>query len=458
MNDLTTLVRRSLDDRSGDLPAVPPAWDRISAGLRAVRRRRRRRTAGLVAAVAAVAVLGAGLSGVTPVTLRQSGPATPDGRVRADSVFGGRTVGSLAPDREFLADLRREVVAGLTFGESRPQANGPEDVLVAFAGDVGDVRVAMVEVVVGRDDGVKNRFVWLTAPQGASAAELARHPSSIEDAGPVTSLWTPTASGDAAPEGRGALVVLSSRREGGDLQLAAPPEINAEGRVEWGLWSAEPSSPGHWETPVPYQLKTVTAGWWAMQDAADWTEMTLAGVDGSGMGYASTTALHGGAPAVGPAAAMALERAQEAARLDVAQSLRTLLWSGPVKGGTVSVVAVTVPSGAHVLSVSRLEADASPGAFSAPFVRPAGPLEDLCLAMFDDDGNGGDPGLFVLGPVGAVRAVVGGRTPGTVLTDEVASVPVQAPDGSRVDFVDAAGRTLCSTTVNGTSDTFVPHA
>lgn len=458
MNDLTTLVRRSLDERSGDLPATPPSWDRISAGLRAVRSRRRRRAAGVVGTVAAVAVLGAVLGGVTPASLRRADPATPDGRTQ--SVFGGRTVGSLAKDTAFLAELRRGVAtADVALGDARTLTTGARDVLVAFAGDVGDLRVAMVEVPVGGEDGVTNRFLWLAAPAGSPASLLARRWYSLDDAGPVASLWLPTPSGEAAPEGRGALVVLSADGRKGDLQLAGPPELDEKGHV--GTWSLSPVpalGPGHWETAVPWALRLVTAGWWAIPGGADWTELTLPWRDTPGTGFASTTALHGGAPASGPGPVQAVSYAQANARWEVAQSLRTLLWSGRVKGGIVSVVAVTVPSGAHVITLSRYESGPVPGNWSAPFVRPAGPLEDVCLATSDADGNGGDPGLFVLGPVGAVRAVVGGQEPGTTLTDEQGSVPVQAPDGTPVAFVDAAGKTLCSTTVNATTETFEPHA
>lgn len=462
MNDdeLRVLVKDSLAGRAERLPATPPSWDRVRAGMAGVRRERHRRQAFAALAVAALVAVGV-------VRLdtggRRSEPAVPDGPVRSSAVFGGRTVGSLAPDRPFLDAIRRGFVAqdGDHYGARLPDGAAPVDVLVPFAGDVGDVRLVLLEVVLLQGGGLSDQFLWYDAPRGASPQEiLAGDEPSMESAEPATSHWAATAGpGTGEGPGTGGFVLLSTA-DGGDLQLATGPAYAADGRAAWRTRTVPKTSAQHWEVAVPWASPLAPATWFR-HSASSWNQLALPVPATLGRTLLADTlpAVHGTpAPPAGLGQVAVLD-AQRASGATAADSTRRLLWSGPAGTSTVAVVAVTVPGGAHVVALETERVDGA-GTVTDGTVRvvPAGPLEDVALAWVPGDEAPlvRPQEIHLLGPVGAVSAVVTDESgPRTVRLDRgFGRLTVLRP--TTVVFRDAAGSTLATTSVPARQDAVAP--
>ena len=455
MNDdeLRVLVKDSLADRAERLPAATPPWDRLRAGLVDVRRERHRRQA--FAALAVAVLVAVGVVRLDAVGGRRAEPALPDGPLRASAVFGGRTVGSLATDKPFLDAVRRAFVAAKDadyYGSRLPAGATATDVLVPFAGDVGDVRLVLLEVVLLQDAGLVDQFLWFQAPRGAGpAAILAAGPPSMEASDGETSYWAAAGGADQGEgPGTGAFVLLSTA-DGGDLQLATGPTYAADGRTSWTKRTVPKTSAQHWEVPVPWAYPLAPATWYR-HSASSWSRLDLPAPATLGRTLLADTlpAVHGTPAPPAGLAQFALLDAQGASGVAAADSTRRLLWSGRAGTTKVVVVAVTVPGGAHVVSMDAERVNGAGTITGGPTrVVPAGPLEDLALAWVPGDQS---PDLlpqeiYLLGPVGAVTAVVTDDSgPHTVrLDDAFGRVTVLRP--TTVVFTDAAGRTVATPSV-----------
>jgi hypothetical protein len=155
----------------------------------------------------------------------------------------------------------------------------------------------------------------------------------------------------------------------------------------------------------------------------------------------------------------ALLAVQHASGLAVNTSRRRLLWAGAFGGRRHGVLAVTAPSGAHVVGVFRqLGAPADLGTWlTAGAVLPAGPLEDVAVAwpnpVAEPTGEAGDPRpsgrIAALGPAGATSATFvdgDGRTLATTaLTDGFGMAT--APGTRSVRFGDPTGRVVTTVPV-----------
>lgn len=446
-HDLRLLVRDSLTERAEALPAVTPPWDRVRGGMAGVRRRRRRRQALVGGVVALLAVLGAVRVDVGPLRADRTAVTPPDGgRVRASAIFPGPTVGSLAGDRAFVEEVRRRVLAtGRFLDEPVAAATVAADVLVPFAGDVGDLRLVLVEVELGTS--ATDTFLWFDAPRGAPAAEIMAGDPLLTSAELVTSVWLPSPQGRAAEQGTGALVVLSARK--GDVRFATGPTWSADGTPTWDVRTLEPMAGRHWELAVPWTDPAVRPGLYTVPGDSGWFDMQPAGFAPRVLFDGLEPALHGGRSAAGDLVAHAVAAAQTASGALRDRSTRRLLWTGLDGKQPLSVVAVTVPSGAHVITAVReIPETGSPDGYTGSEVTvaiPAGPLERVAVAfaLEESDPADGTTGVAVLGPVGATTATVtdekGGRTT-EQLVDGFASLRVRAPE--TVEFTDAAGTTV----------------
>ncbi|WP_088313839.1 hypothetical protein [Kineosporia sp. R_H_3] len=448
-HDLRLLVRDSLTERAEALPAVTPPWDRVRGGMSGVRRRRRRRQALVGGVVALLAVLGAVRVDVGPLRADRTAVTPPDGgRVRASAIFPGPTVGSLAGDRAFVEEVRRRVLAtGRFLDEPVAAATVAADVLVPFAGDVGDLRLVLVEVELGTS--ATDTFLWFDAPRGAPAAEIMAGDPLLTSAELVTSVWLPSPQGRAAEQGTGALVVLSALK--GDVKVATGLTWSADGTPTWDVRTVEPAAGQHRELAVPWRDPTVPPGLYTVPGDAGWITMEPAGAGGPPEVFLDglEPALHGGRAATGFPVARAVGAAQMASGVVRDRSTRRLLWTGLDGKQPLSVVAVTVPSGAHVVTAVReIPETGSPDGYTGSQVTvavPAGPLDRVAVAfaLEESDPADGTTGVAVLGPVGATTATVtdekGGRTTER-LVDGFASLRVRAPE--TVEFTDAAGTTV----------------
>ncbi|WP_088285359.1 hypothetical protein [Kineosporia sp. A_224] len=450
-DDLRLLVRDSLSERAEDLPAATPSWDRVRGGLVGVRRERRRRqalAAGALALLVAVGVVGVQSSSLT--ALRRADPANPDGlRVAGDPAFGRTTVGSLGRDDAFLAGVRREVLARGTFVvETLQPGTGAGDLTVAFAGDVGDVRLVLVEAPTrSGPDGDIDTFLWFSAPRGASATAVVAGEVSSEAAGATTQIWRPAPGGPATAGGTGAYVVLS-RIPGSVVRTATGPTYDAGGRQPWSVRTVPAASDHHWEVAVPWSDRFVSPMWTSGPEGTSWSALDPPFTDGTGTGLldGAEPALHSDRPARDAAIESAFAAAQTASGVPVARSTRRLLWTGSAGVFSTSVVAVTVPGGAHVVTAVReqLEGDNVLPVSRSTVVLPAGPLDRVAMAWAlgppDEDGT---TGLAALGPVGATTMTVTddrGRTSSETLIYEYADASVVNP--VTVEFTDLTGATL----------------
>ncbi|MBI4940963.1 MAG: hypothetical protein HY830_09465 [Actinobacteria bacterium] len=448
-DDLRLLVRDSLTERAEALPAVTPPWDRVRGGMAGIRRRRRRRQALVGGVVALLAVLGAVRVDVGPLRADRTAVTPPDGgRVRTSAIFPGPTVGSLAGDRGFLDEVRRSVLrTGRFADEALPAGTDATDVLVPFAGDVGDLRIVLVEVELGTS--ATDTFLWFDAARGVPAAEVLRNDPQLTAAELVTSFWLPSPQGRAAEQGTGALVVLSALT--GDVRFATGPTWSADGTPTWDVRTLEPMAGRHWELAVPWTDPAVRPGLYTVPGDSGWFDMYPAGAGAlpGGLLDGMQPALHGARPAAGVLVARAVASAQAASGALRDRSTRRLLWTGLDGRQPLSVVAVTVPGGAHVVTAVReIPETGSSDGFAGSEVTvavPAGPLERVALAWaFEEpDPPDGTTGVAVLGPVSATTVTVtdekGGRT-AERLVDGFGSLRVKGPVS--VEFTDAAGTTV----------------
>ncbi len=459
--ELHRLLRESLDERAQALTPTVPARDGIRAALGAVAARRRRRAGLAAAGLAAAVALGTAVQvGVpwrtTTAPAERSTPHAPDDPAfRRTALDTGVVRGSLAGDARWLADLRARVAADRDAAGGLAHPPSPADVHVLYAADVADVRLALVEVPVvpvheGADTPRMREHRWFSGPRGGSPDAM-RFAGSGQASSGAALHWSWPAGRD------GVLVVVTA--PGVQVSGAGTARIAADGRVTYPTRRLTPRSRGVHEERLRLDgdLRWVHVG---KQDDPNWLLLAPDGPPAPALEGAAAEPLYrellagaAGASAGGstPSAADTAQDVHQLANrygLDVAGLRGRVLWAGAIRGVRAVAVAVTVPSGAHIVGFSG----------SAPAVVPAGPIEDVALAWavpIDHSAGPWPRDLLVLAPRGTARvelAEPGGRRSAVeVAGPGVLAMPLdqdaRTAAGARVTFVDAAGRTVATATV-----------
>jgi hypothetical protein len=469
--DELTLLRETLDDIAGRVPARAPTRAQIDVGLRRVRRRRRvvrvGRTVGALAAVGAVAAsvqLGA-------VALPAWAPAVPVGTTAASALSAGPTRGSLAGDAAWLAALRDKVA---TFdrsesGGERWRAPGADRVDVLFAGDVGDYRLALVETPLRWGVIESRQQLWYLGRRGAEAAAL-EEGQNDEPLDVAAIILVPGNLFAQEPDADSVAVVLGSGID--RVEKVGPASVSATGSVAWPAQALAASEPGLWQLVVPAGAGRVFVRWpgaeapMAVGDVG-WGAQSIAARAALLPGM--TPALRDGSSAAGSDPAAESE-APDDARIALAASVarfssalgdgageRRLLWSGTLGGARVDVVQVTAPSGGSVVvAVAGIGPDE--GEPVALEVVPAG-AEPAVGWLFREPAPGSDAAgsgrwlIGLVGPQGAVSAQVvrsDGTTAVVPLADGIGVAVASA--AARVRFLGADGAQLADAPVTQPGD------
>ena len=431
---------------------TPRAPEGLVESTRALHRQRRRTQAGVVATGLAVALLFGGVPALRAALPLPGGsdvaaPSTP-ARTSPDplaSLFDLPVRGPLADDTGWLT-----AVAALPW-EADGSGPLPQTRRVAWAGDVGTERIAML---LGRGNAQAPLVTWFTGPAGAAPEQMTQ----------VTSVSTvaqnqPLAFADV-PDGASAGVLVVVGSPGDTAEYLAGTAVSADGRRQEvrqqlpsvdGVAAAEVDGPFDLSTGarvvVSRDGRRVDTMSYLSTDRADAAVQALARGVSDPRGLAARVS----AAAVG--AAFSSGRATYGSGLDGATPV--LLTAGPTAGGgELVLIGWTFRSGATVLAaaVTEVTADGSGSSSWALDPQPAGvPLVDQPVAvLFDTD-------LALSGPSGAVtaEAVAPGGALLTTLALESGSGTWGMGDGptpATVRFLDAAGTALAEvrvTTSNG---------
>lgn len=211
-------VRALLHAAAPDAPTAPSATAERVIGRYLARRRAQRLAAAGVAA--AVLVLSGGLAVLDSPS---ADPPTGTPQLVADpdvDVLIGAPRGNLADDQQLLAGLLSADWAALATDGAWPYDPAPQDRSVVFAGDVGDLRTALVAATV---DG-QRIGAWFTGQRGAPADQLrlAQAPTPLPTDIPQVRLDISTSPG--------ALVVISA--PGDKVLLSDAVTVTADGTLE----------------------------------------------------------------------------------------------------------------------------------------------------------------------------------------------------------------------------------
>ncbi|WNV75546.1 hypothetical protein [Geodermatophilus sp. DSM 44513] len=225
-SDLEDRLRRGLRATADDVPPAPyDLADRVRS--RARRQRRTRLVATAAAAAAALVLVGVPVAVSGLVAEDRGQPAAPADRPPLDplpSLYDQPTRGSLAGDTAW---LREVAVLGwvppdlpATAFAELPEVP-PDSRRVAFAGDVGDTRVAFV---LGPDQRGSLHGAWFTGPPGAAPGglSLATSVGQLSRTDPI-SLW-------AARDDDGAVLVVVGL-PGDEARALTGRDVTATGEV-----------------------------------------------------------------------------------------------------------------------------------------------------------------------------------------------------------------------------------
>ena len=490
VNEMRDVVRNTLDDAVTGLDATVPPWGEIQRGMRRARGRRLRRTAtGAAGAVVAVAALATSAVTAWPSL---GGSAEPAGSQKMINLDPDRPLGRLTDDeswtRGFAAAVGRRELASPDGEQPGIAAPEPGSVDVLFADDVGAYRVALVLARYRRESPTPE-YHWFAAARGAGPDALAAGSGAVDgfrtsDGGPGTGeAWVvvdPVVLDDGADAASSVFVGLTSRMAGVDLY--ARPELAANGTVDWQRVSVGSSSPGVYTAVLPGRPRGPVGVVLADQGWAVWKGAYLPSAEGPTDGILDGVlpAVHGDRAPNQDRLAMAVRVARAVAGLSDKAPARLL---GSIHSGDseYAVVAVTAPSGGHVVSAVYLPVSAAcrapSGEWRCPVqtaLYPAGRVEDLAFAwdatppsqeVLDtspvalgrpvktaEPSRQGLVGL--LGPAGATAALVpGAGTTGRVVLGEGVTVAEKASplseDDRRVTFLDAAGAELATAPETG---------
>lgn len=215
--NIETALRERLADRATAMPVPDDPWTPFQCREARHRRSRRVRTA---VAAAVVAVLAALQSGVVPmpgwapaIAIASSNDALVDSPVR----------GSLAGDTAWQEDLRRQI-KDLEDPDAVWRVSDRSKIKFLYAGDVGDMRLALAYVPVRFGFVTDPQLVWCAGPAGARPEEMA--PAGNVDAGEPAATYL--VSADDRP---GLALVVGPR--GATASIRNGYEFGADGRVRF---------------------------------------------------------------------------------------------------------------------------------------------------------------------------------------------------------------------------------
>jgi hypothetical protein len=425
---------------------APRAPEGMVESTRALHRRRRRHQAAVTGACLAVALLFGGvpvLRAALPLPGR-SDVATP-GIPSTDplpSLFDLPVRGPLADDPGWLT-----AVSALDWRSDRP-GPVPDTRQVAWAGDVGGERVAML---LGRNDTQAPLLVWFTGPAGAAPEQMtqATPVTEIAERRPQGLLDVPVVGADT-----GVLVVVGRPGDGFELTTGTAVSIDGEETPAVRPLPAEDSvgvaaldSPVGWGAGHAVQVvRNGQDGETVVPAMSDRTEETahlpvevsdprglLAGMDGDRVQDLARAMADRYGSQAGNAPPVLLAGGY----------LDTGATAGALPTEQVVMVGTTLPSGATTawVSLTRTTDRTTTASSVTAYATPGVPLLDQVLAVALPNGA-----VAISGPAGGVTAEVLDRA-GTVL----GTLPLQAgagvgagptEAGASVRVLDGAGATL----------------
>ncbi|NLT56802.1 MAG: hypothetical protein GXX79_20005 [Actinomycetales bacterium] len=485
-------LRAALDETAVEAVTSAPPWERIEERLLRTRRRRRLRAAAtLTTGLVAVTVL-TGVAQVTGLPDRLRGSAQVADAPDADAPEPGITWGRLGDDPAWVGSFQNWLSDAYLPTAHAGEVPQPGPVHVVFADDIGGYRVALAQVPQAspnaQDPAQGN--LWFAGPEGAGPTELTGLtfdegreddpfwstvvPETVRDPIPWV-VVTPEPLGGKVSSRESVVVALTAAAR--DLVLFARPDIAADGAVSWQRTRLRRSAPSVYTAvlrdlpPGPVTLRRpggeVGTQWEdnaysAMKDPIElqWG-LRVVGEDEipvrafqplypGDLLQGVLPPLHEGFTPPDEQLRPAVHQAQRASGVAPQDSTRRLLasvsWRRTAPG--TDVIAVTVPSGAHVVTVVH-----RPFSFvlDAVTVLPAGTLETAGLAWAEERPGVGNV-VAVLRQKGAVsaRVTVDGRAHSVRLDSEITVSGIKAPGENQtasVAFLDSSGTTIGTTPV-----------
>jgi hypothetical protein len=458
------LVRDSLDDHARNVHVPTPDWAELEARLRVIRTARQRRIAVAGSALLTAAVIGAGLTAGHVGAGRRALDGVPAGPSPTASarpttfpakLDDGNVRGSLKHDTAWLTAFRQVV--------ARDRKRPVQSVRVAYASDVRDRRIAYV--FAGPTSG-RRIAAWYEG-RGQAAAARMRSVGSHNFGGTTTPTWDAYSLGISNLDTIGGAVIITTHDQ--TWQVAGPAIYHANGTVIRAVRTLHPDAEGVLEIALPlnpgatYLIRSTdepAAQHWAA--ISSWTT-AVTGVNGAPT-LSGIPLVHDAPPADVTKQAQgqlqeSLFRLQNEAGLRGSPSGARGLWAGRMgPWATTTVVGVTAPSGARIISVD-LSAPTGPSSGIGTQVRtvlPAGPLDQATVAWVvttpNQSGSRASLGVGVLGPVGAQTARTtnqDGRTVEVPLRGGAALIPLQGPahPGAVVEFLGPDAAVVATTTV-----------
>lgn len=385
--------------------------DLAAADAVIARRKSERRQRAVTLAVGVCVVL---LVALVPIlTEYQPNHAAPATTTRSAPQWTEPTRGSLAHDRAFLEAIRTRDWPGAGQG-STPVATR----VVAFAGDADGSRFALV-VGVGHDRLVG---LWFTGPAGSPARLL-------DPGATVTVVQPQDASLSAMRTGASGTTVVVLTRPGDRAEVSWHATVDADGQVRrsWQpMTTADGAATAHLadgSISASIRYRVLRGGQSVAGAFLGGTYMT------SSDGLAAAAGQQPRRPSDGPvsttAVSLALQQVALPTGVPLADLHPVLLWSGSATttGGQstqVATVAVTMPSGAIVVSTGFEGGDGAMSSTCGDSAHPAGtPLDGLLVVTECDlpSGPGVEHMVVVSAPTGYDRVRLLSST-GRVLADQ----------------------------------------
>jgi hypothetical protein len=458
------LIRNSLDDHAQNVSVRTPDWAEVEARLRGIRTARRRRVAVAGSVLATAAVIGAGVTAGHQGTGRRAPdgvPANPSPTASArpstypGKLDDGHVRGSLKHDTAWLTAFRQAVARDL----KRPL----HTVRVAYASDVGDRRIAYV--FAGSTTG--RRIVAWYEGHGHAAPTRMRPVGSHNFGGTATPTWDAYSLGISNLDTTGGIVVITTHEQ--TWQVAGPATYHGDGTVTRSVRTVHPDAEGVLEIALPldpgatYLIRSTNEPAAQRWEAIPSPTTALTDVNGTPT-LSGLPLIHDVPPADVTKRTQAqlqwsLFGLQNEAGVRGTSSSARGLWVGRIGPWvTTTIVGVTAPSGARILSVD-LSAPTGPSSSTGTQVRtvlPAGPLDQATVAWVvnspNQSGSRASPGVGVLGPVGAQTARTtdqDGRPVEIPLRGGAGLIPLQGParPGAAVELLGPNGAVVATTTV-----------
>lgn len=473
---LAGALAATLERAAEQVPVTVPDWDGVRAGMRRARRRRRQRTAGRAGGgvLGVICLLGGIQVGVLPYPSWAPTVTVPSSPTHGFSALAQQpTRGSLAGDRVWLDTLRRRVARYQLDGPGLPwRARSSDDVRVVFAGDVGEYRVALVELRLRAGLLESGLQLWLSGARGATVTALVEQGSTAAPPDPAV------ASFEQLPGGRSTApitVIVSTAQP--KVELAGPATVDARGRVHWNIRTVAAQEQGVWT--ITTGSSGVLGGQFIRIGDTPW-QSTFGGSSHDSWSPASVSAadrvpVHRSSQPLGAGPFGDEKLAGQVSDVQAyliglgtvtpaAGGTTTwtptrppvhLLWRGSMAGWDVQAVAVTAPGGGQIVSVLTSTApsrgddgDMSYSSRSHVTIVGALPPDRISAAfqLFPPTYRGDDPPATAVGLIGGVAAVrarvtdAAGRVHEVPLADGVGTAPVS--DAVSAVFVDAGGKVL----------------